>query len=79
MDSVFREMKQALKEAAEHMLEAHQAMIRSTESIVKVADAANRAEAEHEDLRDTVARLERLVIELVDRAKRNGGGGQASE
>jgi hypothetical protein len=53
-----REMFEALKQTAEGMIQAN-------EGIKRMADAALLARDEHEDLRETVARLEGLVLDLV--------------
>lgn len=63
MDSVFREMFEALKHTAEHMIEAHQHMILATEGVKRATEAALRPKDEHEDLRETVRRLEGLVTQ----------------
>ena len=44
------------------LVEASAASARAGEGLNKMADAALHAEGEHEDLRETVARLESLVI-----------------
>lgn len=61
MTDPFREMFEALKHTAEGMIQAN-------EGIKKMADAALRARDEHEDLRETVGRLEGLVLDLVRRS-----------
>jgi hypothetical protein len=58
MPDPFREMFEALKQTAEGMIQAN-------EGIKRMADAALLARDEHEDLRETVARLEGLVLDLV--------------
>lgn len=40
-----------------------EALIAANEGIKRVAEAALRASAEHEDLRETVQRLEAMIIE----------------
>lgn len=64
MDNYFRDMFEGLKQTADGLIAAN-------EGIKKVADAALHAHQEHEDLRETVGRLEALVIELI--RKQNGG------
>lgn len=56
MDQTFREMAEAMKQTAD-------GLIRANEGIKRMADAALRANLEHEDLRETVQRLEALVVE----------------
>ena len=54
----FRDMFEALKQTAEGLIQAN-------EGIKRMADAALRARDGHEDLRETVGRLEALVLDLV--------------
>ena len=58
MTDPFRDMFEALKQTADGLIQAN-------EGIKKMADAALLVRDEHEDLRETVARLEALVLELV--------------
>ena len=58
MDSAFREMLEGLKQTAEGLILAN-------EGIKKSVEAALRAKDEHEDVRETVHRLEALVLDLV--------------
>lgn len=60
MDNAFRDMLEGLKQTAEGLTVA-------TEGIKKAVEAALRAKEEHEDLRETVHRLESLVLDLLDR------------
>jgi hypothetical protein len=53
----FRPLFDALKQTAEGVVQA-------MEKVKKMADAALHARDEHEDLRETVHRLEGLVIQL---------------
>jgi hypothetical protein len=53
------------------MGEALAAMRRTNEHLRRVNQAAVEASTEHEDLRETVARLEALVLDLIRR--QNGG------
>jgi len=52
----FREMFESLKQTAEGLIQAN-------EGIKRAVDAALSAKNEHEDLRETVHRLEALVLE----------------
>jgi len=72
MDATFRKMFEAMKQTAEALIDANQAMVRANEGIVRVSQAAMAANEEHEELRDTVQRLEALVMELVRKASGNG-------
>ena len=56
MADYFREMFESLKQTAEGLIQAN-------EGIKRAVDAALAAKNEHEDLRDTVHRLEGLVLE----------------
>jgi hypothetical protein len=56
VDQTFRDMFEAMKQTADGLILANQ-------GIKRMAEAALRAREEHEDLRDTVERLESLVIE----------------
>jgi predicted RNase H-like nuclease (RuvC/YqgF family) len=56
MADYFREMFESLKQTAE-------ALIQANEGIKRAVDAALAAKNEHEDLSETVHRLEALVLE----------------
>ena len=56
MADYFREMFESLKQTAEGLIQAN-------EGIKRAVDAALSAKNEHEDLRETVHRLEALVLE----------------
>lgn len=55
MADYFREMFESLKQTAEGLIQAN-------EGIKRAVDAALAATNEHEDLRETVLRLEGLVL-----------------
>jgi hypothetical protein len=67
----FRDMYEGLKDAALAMADAGRAIIAATEALTRSIEAAQRANAEQEDLRETVTRLETLIMELIRR--QNGG------
>jgi len=67
MDAYFRDAFQALKQTAEGLIAAN-------EGIKKVADAMLTAATEHEDLRETVTRLEGTVLDLVKEVRELRGG-----
>jgi hypothetical protein len=68
MDATFREMFEGLKQTAEGLITAN-------EGLKRMAEAALRAPRDdQEDLRETVHRLEGLVLDLV--RKVNGPRGQ---
>lgn len=58
----FREVFEGLKHTAEGLIMAN-------EGLKKMADAALAARDEHEDLRETVHRLESLVLQLGEEVK----------
>ena len=60
MDHVFRELMEGLKQTAEGLVMAN-------EGIKRVVDAALAANGEQQDLRETVARLESLILDLSRR------------
>lgn len=62
MTEPFRQMFEGLKETAEGLMAA-------TSGIKRIADAALQAKEDHEDIRETVHRLESLVLELLDKQK----------
>jgi len=63
MDPAFREMFEAMKQTAEGLILANRGIIQANEGIKRMADAALQANEEHEDLGETVRRLEGLVVE----------------
>jgi hypothetical protein len=65
MTDDFREMFEAMRDTAVALVQASEANARAGEGIKKMAEAALHAREEREDLRDTVARLEALVLDLV--------------
>jgi hypothetical protein len=65
MADYFRETFEGLKQTAEGLILANQ-------GIKRAVDAALAAKNEHEDVRETVQRLEALVMELNERLKRGG-------
>jgi hypothetical protein len=64
MAESFRPLFEAMKETAVALVEASEANARAGEGLKKMADAALHEQEEHEVLRETVARLESLVIAL---------------
>jgi hypothetical protein len=60
MNPAFREMFEGLRDMAD-------ALIAANTALKKTAEAAVRAQEEHDDVRDTVHRLEDLVMELLRR------------
>ena len=62
MDSIFREMFEGIKQTADGLILANN-------GIKRTADAALNVRDEHEDLRESVRRLEGLVLELLNRTK----------
>ena len=83
----FRPVLEGLKDAAQHMMAANQHMVAANEqlqlggaALVRTTEAALAAKDEHEDLRESVSRLEGLVMQLSTEVRalrderRNGGG-----
>ena len=76
----FRTALDELKQAAQHLVAssghlnaAHQEIVEAGAALVRTTERMVDAHGEQEDLRETVARLERLVLELVEeRRKRTG-------
>lgn len=58
-------MDQYFKDAFEAMKQTADGLILANEGIKKLADAILMARDEHEDLRETVTRLETTVLDLV--------------
>jgi hypothetical protein len=82
MDTYFWESITALRDAAlhltavsEHLGAAMHEVQQATGALVRSSEAMLHAKDEHEDLRETVRRLEGLVEELLRR--QNGGADQA--
>ena len=80
MDDTFREMFEGLRRAGQGLIAAHAALVQAGEGIVQANEgmqqaiaAALRANDEQEDLRESVRRLESLVLDLVERVKRQNG------
>jgi len=64
MADSFRPVFEDLKAAAQHLMAASTEVHLAGAALVRVTDAALAAKDEHEDLRETVHRLEGLVIQL---------------
>jgi hypothetical protein len=64
MADSFRPVWEGLKEAAQHLVAANGEIQLAGAAIVRVTESALQAKDEHEDLRETVHRLEGLVIQL---------------
>lgn len=65
MDSYFRGALEGLQACARHLMAASQEINQAGAELVKVTAAALHAKDEHEDLRETVSRLETTVLDLV--------------
>jgi len=68
----FRDGFEGLKQTAEALIVAHEAMARANEAMAganaglkRAVEAVLAARNEHEDLRETVHRLESLVLDLT--------------
>jgi hypothetical protein len=64
MADAFRPVWEGLKDAAQHLVVANGEIQLAGAAIVRVTEAALSAKDGHEDLRETVHRLEGLVIQL---------------
>jgi phage shock protein A len=67
MDQVFRDLFTALQATNEALAATLVANRQTIDAAIAAHDEREAARSEHEDLRETVARLEALVIELVRR------------
>ena len=73
----FGQIVQELQAAHGALVDASQAMLRAGEHVVTATEAALHARGEHEELRETVNRLQATVLDLVREVKalrENGGG-----
>jgi hypothetical protein len=62
MADAFRPVFEGMKQVADGLIQAGDGLIHANQAMKTVLDAALAARDEHEDLRDTVARLGSLVI-----------------
>jgi hypothetical protein len=69
MDQYWRDALEGLKETAQHLTAASQEIAKAGTALTKTAEAVIHAKNEHEDLRETVHRLETLVLQLVDEVR----------
>lgn len=67
MTDPFIGMSMHLRLASDHLVAANDEMHLVTDGILAALAEREAAHVEQEDLRETVARLERLVLELVNR------------
>jgi hypothetical protein len=79
MDSYFHDAFEGLQACARHLMSASQEINQAGAELIKVTTAALHAKNEHEDLRETVHRLEGTVLELVREVQllRGGSNGKA--
>jgi hypothetical protein len=68
MADYFNEAVAALKETAEALIHANQGIVRAAEAVLAAKD-------EHKDLRETVHRLEALVMDLTREVRELRKGG----
>jgi hypothetical protein len=78
IDPYFRDAIGGLRDAAQHLIAAHNAIVlvssavqEAGSALVRTTEAMLHAKDEHEDLRESVHRLEGLVEEILRR--QNGG------
>ena len=62
MADSFRPVFEGMKQVADGLIQVNNGLIYANEGYKKLADALVATRDEHEDLRETVARLESLVI-----------------
>jgi hypothetical protein len=65
MDQYFRDLLEGVKDAAQHLVVASNEIQAAGNALVRVGENAIHASREHEDLRDTVARLETMVVDVL--------------
>jgi len=58
----FRPVFESLKHVADGLVRATEGLVLATDGVKRLAEAVLAAQEEHEDLRETVHRLESLVI-----------------
>lgn len=63
MENYYRDAFEGLRDAAQHLMAASTEIHHAGAALVTVADRVLHAKNEHEDLKETVARLEALVME----------------
>jgi uncharacterized phage infection (PIP) family protein YhgE len=78
MGSPFRDMFDGLNQTADGLIAASDGLIAANRGIKKTVEAALQASEDHEDLRETVQRLEGLVMNQTQeiqqlRERLNGG------
>jgi hypothetical protein len=74
----FDDVERHLEASSQAMADANAAILRGHEELVQAFRVSRHARGEQEDLRETVARLEGLVLDLVRevhqlRDRKNGG------
>lgn len=67
----FREAFEGLRDAAQHLMAASEEIKEAGAALVRTADLMIHAREEHDDLRESVRRLEGLVEELLRRQNGN--------
>jgi hypothetical protein len=65
MPDYFRDMFEAMRETNKGLKLATNGLVQATDGINKMLDATLLARGEHEDLRETIHRLEALIMELI--------------
>ena len=69
MPNHWDEFDGAMADAASGLVRAAEGLQQAILADQHLREASKKAREDHEDLRDTVARLERLVLELLERRK----------
>jgi X-X-X-Leu-X-X-Gly heptad repeat protein len=63
----FQPMIEGLQRATNGLVQANAGLVEASTGIAQLAEAMRGAYQEHEDMRETIQRLERLVLDLRDR------------
>ncbi len=70
-DEHWNDFDGAMEEAAAGLLRAAEGLHAAILAEQRLREASRKAREEHDDLRETVARLEQLVHELVNRTRKD--------
>jgi hypothetical protein len=73
-DNPYDKVLEGLKQSAEGLIKVNEGLMSANEGLKRAIPSALTAKDEHEDLRETVHRLESLVMALTDEVKKLRGG-----
>ena len=65
MSNHFPDAHQAITDASKHLIAANQELIAASQAMQRTHDAVLSAEGEYVDLKEAIARLEGLILELI--------------